>query len=89
MAGGKMKSVTGWNSPNTGATNESEFLGLPGGFRLYFGSYSYMGEVGGWWSSTVGATEGGFNRNLRYFSSNSYRNYYEKTTGFSIRCIKD
>ncbi len=37
VAGGKMKEsgLAHWNSPNTGATNESGFAGLPGGFRNY------------------------------------------------------
>ncbi len=29
LSGGKMKSTTGWNAPNTGATNSSGFTGLP------------------------------------------------------------
>lgn len=41
VAGGKMKS-TGtslWQSPNTAATNESGFSGLPGGYRSGFGTF--------------------------------------------------
>ena len=51
-AGSKMKS-TGtqyWSSPNSGATNESGFSGLPGGFRNDVGSFNYIGGYGGWWS---------------------------------------
>jgi len=35
VAGGKMKEegLDHWNSPNTGATNESGFTGLPAGYR--------------------------------------------------------
>jgi len=31
--GGKLKSTGVWNSPNTGAKNESGFTALPGGLR--------------------------------------------------------
>ena len=43
VAGGKMKSVgtTYWNDPNTGATNESGFSVLPGGYRGTDGSFRY------------------------------------------------
>jgi uncharacterized protein (TIGR02145 family) len=38
IAGGKMKTVgtAYWNDPNTGATNESGFSAVPGGFRSRF-----------------------------------------------------
>ena len=53
--GGKMKEsgTTHWNSPNTGATNESGFTALPGGYRSnYSGTFDDIGYGGGWWSST-------------------------------------
>ncbi len=41
VAGGKMKSIgtAYWSSPNTGATNESGFSVLPGGYRYSDGSF--------------------------------------------------
>ena len=41
VAGGKMKETgtAHWANPNTGATNESGFTGLPGGIRVTTGSY--------------------------------------------------
>ena len=35
VAGGKLKSKTGWQSPNSGATNSTGFTGLPAGSRWY------------------------------------------------------
>jgi uncharacterized protein (TIGR02145 family) len=52
VAGGKMKSTnTLWQSPNTGANNESGFTGIPGGLRYYLdGVYFDLGGAGNWWS---------------------------------------
>jgi uncharacterized protein (TIGR02145 family) len=47
VAGGKMKSVTGWNEPNIGATNESGFNGLPNSYDQWTGEL-----VGRWWTSS-------------------------------------
>ena len=56
IAGGKMKEVgtLNWLSPNTEATNESGFSGLPGGARWHNnGAFDGgVGYGGGWWSST-------------------------------------
>ncbi|SVD09065.1 uncharacterized protein METZ01_LOCUS361919, partial [marine metagenome] len=63
VAGGKMKECTPgscpeseyWNSPNTGATNESGFTALPSGSRDYRNGYSFhLGIRGYFLSSTEG-----------------------------------
>jgi uncharacterized protein (TIGR02145 family) len=48
VAGGKMKSVSAlWDSPNTDATNNSGFSGLPGGVRDDInGAFSFLGGSG-------------------------------------------
>ena len=50
VAGGKMKTtgITRWNSPNTSATNESGFAGLPGGYRNGSGTFYSVGAFGYW-----------------------------------------
>lgn len=90
LAGGKMKATTLWDSPNTGATNESGFMGLPGNYRNYQGAFGVIGFRGSWWSSTPGSL--GFDaldRDLRANSSNITITDLDKTTGVSVRCIKD
>ena len=90
VAGGKMKE-TGtehWNSPNTGATNESGFTALPGGYRGLNGSYYGMG-FGCFWSSTEGSSYHAWSRRLSYGNSEVYRNYDGKHAGFSVRCLRD
>lgn len=40
VAGGKMKTVETWQSPNTGATNDSGLKALPAGKRDELGAFS-------------------------------------------------
>jgi hypothetical protein len=41
VAGGKLKETgtSHWESPNTGATNESGFTALPSGYRNFAGAF--------------------------------------------------
>jgi len=90
--GGKLKEtgINHWNSPNTGATNESGFTALPGGFRHgYDGHFSSMGSNADFWSFTEGGSSNSWGRGLYYSSSSVARNYYYKPYGFSVRCVKD
>nr|WP_319570253.1 FISUMP domain-containing protein [uncultured Draconibacterium sp.] len=40
VAGGKLKAVTGWSLPNTGATNEVGFKATPAGYRDELGAFA-------------------------------------------------
>ena len=89
-AGGKMKEAgtAHWSRPNTGATNESGFTALPGGYRNYGGTFNYIGDYGFWWSSTQDTTDSAWYRRLNYYNSNVLRNDYDKGYGFSVRCVR-
>jgi uncharacterized protein (TIGR02145 family) len=52
ISGGKLKEAgaTHWINPNTGATNESGFYGLPSGIRLESGPFINIGFVTYWWA---------------------------------------
>jgi uncharacterized protein (TIGR02145 family) len=94
VAGGKMKEVgtTNWTSPNTSATNESLFTGLPGGYRNNngFGNYTHINQNGFWWSSTEESNnEAATGRYLLYNLGATYSTYGLKRNGFSIRCLRD
>jgi uncharacterized protein (TIGR02145 family) len=89
VAGGKMKTDIGWNSPNALATNESGFSGLPGGYRTINGVSAYLGSFGYWWSSTSNDSNNSWNRNLDSSNGLIYRFFNYKAYGFSCRCIKD
>jgi len=89
VAGGKLKSTSGWESPNFGATNSSGFTGLPGGYRNTDGSFGDLSSIGYWWSSTEYSTADAWTRGMYYLSAYVYRNIGSKSGGFSVRCLKD
>lgn len=91
IAGGKMKEtgISHWLNPNTGATNVSDFNGLPSGFCFNFGKFDYQGKHSYWWSSTEEDASYAWCINLLYNNPkiNTYK--FLKTYGFSIRCIQN
>ncbi len=92
VAGGKLKSTSSlWTAPNTGATNESGFSGLPGGGRGNYGAYVIIGNNGDWWSSTElnSNNNNAWGRSLFSGGGGSGRYYGGKRTGFSVRCLRD
>jgi uncharacterized protein (TIGR02145 family) len=88
-AGGKLKSNSGWNSPNTSASNSSGFSTLPGGLRNYDGTKFYdLGITGRFWSDSGDGYRAGF----WYVENNSgiiKKGDNRVATGFSVRYIKD
>ena len=89
VAGGKMKATTLWTTPNTGATNESGFTGLPGGYRSINGTFSGIGINGSWWSSSDFSTTYAWARGLSYNSYIASRFDGHKISGLSVRCLRD
>jgi uncharacterized protein (TIGR02145 family) len=91
--GGKMKKAgtSLWVSPNTGATNLSGFLALPGGMRSALSNYDFAGPglSNFWWSSTEFDAATAWMRGVENASSGTYRYYLTKKHGFSVRCIQD
>ena len=88
VAGGKMKSTSLWNAPNTGATNESLFNGFPGGRRSFDGPFYGIGDNGSWWSSTEFNTYDAWFRYLYYDNGAVSRANFDKASGYSVRLIK-
>jgi len=102
IAGGKMKTTgtiqdgTGlWWAPNAGATNSSNFTGLPAGGRgaYPFTSFSYKSIHAEFWSSSrLCIQQGAWTRTL--FHDKPLLNGgtlvpEDLTTGASVRCIKN
>jgi uncharacterized protein (TIGR02145 family) len=93
VSGGKLKEIgfEHWTPPNTGATNESGFTALPGGYRSG-GSFGSMGWDTHFWFSTMYNSLTAWSMLIdcdRSGISRSYWSYYDKKDGFSVRCIKD
>ena len=90
-AGGKLKETgtTHWNSPNTGATNETGFTALPGGYRIDNDSSGDIGYYGFWWSATGSNAADAWFRYMDYSNSSVSRSNYFKEVGFSVRCVRD
>ena len=91
VAGGKLKETgtTHWNSPNTGATNESGFTALPGGNRHTSGTFSTIGSNGSWWSSTESTASHAWYRTMTSTDASITRYDPYKKFGFSVRCVRD
>ena len=88
--GGKMKNagIQFWTSPNTGSTNESGFMALPGGWRDGAGYFRNLGTSARFWSSSKRG-DYAWVRQLDYNSSKIYRGTKGLYEGISVRCIKD
>jgi uncharacterized protein (TIGR02145 family) len=100
-AGGKLKEAgtIHWNSPNTGATNETGFTALPGGYNpnnIFSDPNNIFGDFGCygiWWSATeydtshVGIwTMHSCNANLNNYNRHQS---FSKKNGLSVRCLRD
>ncbi|MDD2550415.1 MAG: FISUMP domain-containing protein, partial [Bacteroidales bacterium] len=97
-AGGKMKSPRTepeahprWDSPNEGATNESGFSALPGGFRSVGDGFQYVGHHGRWWSSSPVANipnratyKSMYHNSVRLSGTSNLT----KELGYSVRCVE-
>ncbi len=89
-AGGKLKSTGNkkngsglWTCPNDGATNESGFSGLPGGFRDSKGLFTGAIGMGGYWLCSKGLF------GLRYYTAEARYYSWNSYSGYSVRCIRD
>jgi len=94
--GGKLKEegTEHWNSPNTGATNETGFTAFPGGRRDYDPYtnqevWCCLNRYGFFWSSSEIYSVNAWYRALSFDYSESNRYHLSKRNGFSVRCIRD
>ena len=92
--GGKLKErgTEHWAVPNTGATNESGFTGLPAGLRCTWDDigivYDWFGTTGIWWTSNE--ITGFYNIwLLSYDNAELTGSMSWDFNGLSVRCIKN
>jgi len=92
ITGGKLKEVgfTHWIQPNKGATNSTNFTGLPGGARTNYGGFTNLGDAGAFWTSTNFPISGAaysydLGERSAYLGAGGNSYYY----GFSLRLVKN
>jgi uncharacterized protein (TIGR02145 family) len=91
VGGGKLKEtgITHWITPNTGATNETGFTALPGGYHFHYGTFRDIGFSGFWWSSTESSDSSAYGWGMFSYNSQISRFNFDKRDGLSVRCILD
>ena len=93
FSGGKLKETgtTHWIGPslNTGATNETGFTALPGGYRNGHGTFDGIRGFGLWWSATEYSAESAWYRLIECNYSKVTGAGYYKEAGFSVRCVRN
>ena len=91
-AGLKMKSSSGWHSSlgrSGNGNNIVGFSGLPGGFMGAYGGFYNYDDFGYWWSSTQEDNYTAWFHLLSYLGDYVKLSSYDKSSGLSVRCIKD
>jgi uncharacterized protein (TIGR02145 family) len=94
QAGGKIKETgtAHWKAPNKGATNETGFTALPGGYRTGRGKYvNFKHNLAYFWSSTENDATTAWGYYITYGEPVIYRYSmtFTKDMGFYVRCVKD
>jgi len=86
---GKMlKATSGWNSNGNG-TDEFGFSALPGGYGGSDGGFSNVGYQGDWWSASENSAANAYRRLMYYNVENASWINNDKSSLYSIRCVKD
>jgi uncharacterized protein (TIGR02145 family) len=78
----------GWD-PGSPGTNTRDFSGLPGGYRNNGGSFLDIRKFAVFWSATEYNSNSAMTRYLFFNNGYVYRQYYVKTLGASVRCLRD
>lgn len=89
VAGGRLKDVDAWDSPNTGATNEFGFTALPGGLTAGNAPNSF-GHTGIWWSASDSNRPGELWRfAMVHNGANMLQISNARNLKFSVRLVKE
>jgi uncharacterized protein (TIGR02145 family) len=80
--------TTHWLPPNTDATNETGFTGLPGGYRDSGGIFISTGVEADWWCSTEQGAGAAWARRIFNNSLSLGSLSTSKRNGYSVRCIQ-
>jgi uncharacterized protein (TIGR02145 family) len=88
--GGKLKEAgfAHWRKPNAGATNETGFTALPGGYLSFEGEFVEINVSGWFWSSSDNSPLA-WGRALHNDDNIIFRWGFHKTAGVSVRCLRN
>lgn len=93
ITGGKLKSISDWNIPNSNADNESNFSALPAGYRIENGAFVNKGIYSFWWSTNETPPSFGGHFAIYFFLYHKDGNFCsffsEMLDAFSLRCLKN
>jgi uncharacterized protein (TIGR02145 family) len=89
-AGNKLKEegTEHWQSPNTGANNESGFTALPVGVLNFDCTFTGLGTYGLWWSTTEISNDNAWSRAMYFHNANVVIATPYKKAGISVRCLE-
>jgi hypothetical protein len=86
-----LKSRSGWVNLECGnkmnGTDNYGFSALPAGVYSPCGTFSGGGEASQWWTATEGG-EGAYIRAMLYAWEVVHESTYNKSYGFSVRCVQ-
>jgi uncharacterized protein (TIGR02145 family) len=90
----KLRATSGWKNSflifSNNGTDDYGFSALPGGHRDIDGSFGVAGKGVEWWSANEEDAKFVYQQNMECWpSSECAKNALEKSTGLSVRCIKD
>lgn len=92
-AGGKMKEsgTEHWNSPNSDATNQSGFTGLPGGYRSFRdGAFFSVKDNASWWSTSINTSSTAWIVAITLYNTTAVQVVSgDLRYGVSVRCLKN
>jgi uncharacterized protein (TIGR02145 family) len=89
IAGGKLKTVNGWNGPDAKATDIYGFSALPAGNRAIGGSFYHLGDDALFWSGTSQSNKSALKIRLSHNWDSVGIEACGRLTGLSVRCIQD
>ena len=87
-AGRYLKATSGWNNNGNG-TDEFEFSALPGGVGSPDGSFSNVGIIGSWWSTSESGGNDAYYRGMDYDGESAIWDDSSESFLRSVRCLQD
>ncbi|MDR2593055.1 MAG: hypothetical protein LBC59_09705 [Chitinispirillales bacterium] len=95
IAGGKLKSKSGWYDNDNGGngngngTDDFGFSALPGGGVNDDGLFYHAGYIGHWWTATESGGGYAYRWSMYYVGDYVFVDDQVKSFGLSVRCVKD